>query len=73
MNTRQLAIAIVIIAVMEVMLSACDGDKPTLTVPAGAEAGDLTIEPGTYKVKKGMFRSVEYAADRGYVDRAGEP
>jgi len=65
MNTYKLAITIVIIAVLGAMLSSCGRDKPSLTVPTGAIAGDLTMEPGMYKVKKGMFKSVEYAADRG--------
>jgi hypothetical protein len=47
MNTYKLAITIIIIAVLGVMLLGCDGDKPSLTVPTGAIAGDLTMEPGT--------------------------
>ena len=65
MNAYKLAIGTFIITVLGVMLSACGGDEPSLTVPAGAKAGDLNMAPGIYKVKKGMFKSVEYAADRG--------
>ena len=48
-------------------LSASSDKKEKFAVPPGAKAGDLTLEPGTYKIKKGIFKSVEYAADLGML------
>jgi pimeloyl-ACP methyl ester carboxylesterase len=39
--------------------------KTSKTLPRGAQAGDLIMEPCTYRAKRGRLRSVEYAADCG--------
>jgi len=49
------------IVLLSLMLAACGGaNEAPVTVPAGAQAGDLTMEPCTYEADK-----VEYEADCG--------
>ncbi|NIV32690.1 MAG: alpha/beta fold hydrolase, partial [Anaerolineae bacterium] len=49
------------IALLSLMLAACGGARAPITVPAGAQAGDLVgLEPCTYEANK-----VEYDADCG--------
>jgi len=50
--------------------------EPPLTVPEGAQAGDLILEPCTHKIKTGMFSSVGYSADCGTLvvaENRGDP
>ena len=52
---------LVVLAVLAAMLPACFGSKAPISVPAGAQAGDLVgLEPCTYEANK-----VEYDADCG--------
>ena len=70
-------IVLVIIAVLAVLLAGCGGAKEApITVPADAQAGDLIIEPCTYKISTGMFKSVKYDADCGTLvvpENRGDP
>jgi pimeloyl-ACP methyl ester carboxylesterase len=59
-NLSQILIVMILI-LAAILLAACGGSKETpITVPTGAEAGDLTMEPCTYEAG-----DVEYAADCG--------
>lgn len=64
---RRSRVSFIIIAVlMAVLVAACGGGgRPTLTVSAEAQAGDLSLEPCTYQIKTGLVSSVKYAADCG--------
>ena len=58
---KRATVTIVVIAALATLLLACSSKEAPLTVPAGAQAGDLVdLEPCTYEAKK-----VEYAADCG--------
>ena len=55
------AIVIVSVVLLSLLLTACGGKAATITVPEGAQAGDLVnLEPCMYKAGK-----VEYNADCG--------
>ena len=60
-------VRIVIIILGAMMLAACVGSSESpINVPEGAQAGDLVgLEACTYKIKSGIFSSVEYAAECG--------
>ena len=73
---RSLMILVIIAILAGVLLAACGPSEAPITVPAGAQAGDLVIEPCTYKIKTGLFSSVEYAADCGTLvvpENRGDP
>jgi pimeloyl-ACP methyl ester carboxylesterase len=54
-------VTLVVIAVLVTLLPACGSNEASITVPAGAQAGDLVgLEPCTYEANK-----VEYDADCG--------
>lgn len=56
---------LVIIAVLAALLVACNGNKEVpITVPEGAQAGDLFLEPCVYTVEAD---NAEYAADCGIL------
>lgn len=57
---RSLMILIVIAALVTVLAAACGQKEAPVTVPAGAQAGDLIMEPCTYQAVK-----IEYEADCG--------
>ncbi|UCC89675.1 MAG: alpha/beta fold hydrolase, partial [Anaerolineales bacterium] len=71
---RQLAMLVVIFTLLILALAACFGSKeaPPVTVPAGAQAGDLVgLEPCLYEAG-----DVEYAADCGTLvvpENRGDP
>lgn len=54
-----------IIALLTILMAACVGSQEaSVTVPPGAQAGDLVgLEPCSYTLKTSMFSSVEYPAD----------
>jgi pimeloyl-ACP methyl ester carboxylesterase len=62
MTLKQSLIAVVIIAVLAALITACRGqEEAPITVPPGAQAGDLVgLEPCTYEAG-----DAEYAADCG--------
>ena len=64
---RSLMTLVIIAVLAALLLAACGGkEEAPITVPAGAQAGDLVgLEPCTYTIKTGMFSSVEYTADCG--------
>ena len=73
---RSLMTLVIIAILAGVLLAACSSAEAPITVPAGAQAGDLVIEPCTYKIKTGLFSSVEYAADCGTLvvpENRGDP
>jgi hypothetical protein len=53
-------VTLIVIAVLANLLPACSAKEAPVTVPPGAQAGDLAVEPCTYEA-----RDVEYAADCG--------
>jgi pimeloyl-ACP methyl ester carboxylesterase len=58
---KRSTVTLVVMAVLVALLPACGGKESPITVPAGAQAGDLVgLEPCTYEVNK-----VEYDADCG--------
>ena len=61
MTLKRSTVILVVIAVLAALLPACGGKEASITVPAGAQAGDLVgLEPCTYEANK-----VEYDADCG--------
>lgn len=54
-----------IIGLLTILMAACVGSQEaSVTVPPGAQAGDLVgLEPCSYTLKTSMFSSVEYPAD----------
>ncbi len=54
-----------VMVVLVLVVTACGSKEAPITVPEGAQAGHLSMEPYIYKVKAGMFSSVEYEAERG--------
>ena len=60
-TTPERVLIFVLIAILLILsLAACGGKEDPITVPMGAQAGDLTMEPCTYEQD-----DVEYAADCG--------
>lgn len=58
---KRSTVILVVIAVLAALLPACGGKEASITVPAGAQAGDLVgLEPCPYEANK-----VEYDADCG--------
>ena len=64
---RSLMTLVIIAVLAALLLAACGGkEESPITVPEGAQAGDLVgLEPCMYTIKTGMFSSTEYAADCG--------
>jgi pimeloyl-ACP methyl ester carboxylesterase len=61
MTRKRSTVTLVVIAVLVPLLLACGSDEASMTVPAGAQAGDLVaLESCTYEANK-----VEYDADCG--------
>jgi hypothetical protein len=61
MTLRTFFVRIIIAVLAALLLAACGPSEAPITVPAGAQAGDLVgLEPCTYEANK-----VEYAADCG--------
>ncbi|MBN1978049.1 MAG: alpha/beta fold hydrolase [Anaerolineae bacterium] len=56
---KSVQIAISIVTLLTLLLTACSAEKP-VTVPEGAQAGDLILEPCTFEAEK-----VKYAVDCG--------
>ena len=54
-----------VMVVLVSVVTACGAKESPITVPEGAQAGYLIMEPYIYKIKTGMFSSVEYEAERG--------
>ena len=61
---KYISLTLVIIMLLSVV-TACGSKESPVTVPEGAQAGHLSMEPYLYEVKSGMFSSVEYEAERG--------
>lgn len=57
--SKSVQIAISIVTLLTLLLTACSAEKP-VTVPEGAQAGDLFLEPCTFEAEK-----IKYAADCG--------
>jgi pimeloyl-ACP methyl ester carboxylesterase len=62
---RSLMTLVIIAVLAALFLAACGPKEAPITVPADAQAGDLIVEPCTYKISTGMFKSVKYDADCG--------
>jgi len=61
MNLKRSTLILVVIAVLAALLPACGGKEAPITVPAGAQAGDLVgLQSCTYEANE-----VEYDADCG--------
>jgi len=61
---KYVSLTLVMIMLVSVA-TACSAKESPVTVPEGAQAGHLTMEPYIYKIKTGMFSSVEYQAESG--------
>ncbi|MBI5292734.1 MAG: alpha/beta fold hydrolase [Chloroflexi bacterium] len=59
-QTARIMFVVVAAALFGLILTACGGRDTALTVPAGAQAGDLTLEPCKFK-----WNADEYEADCG--------
>ncbi len=59
-QTAQIMFVVLAVALFELILTACSGGDAALTVPAGAQPGDLTLEPCKFK-----WNADEYEADCG--------
>jgi len=57
---REFTFVALVLTALGLILTACGGKDTVLTVPTGAQAGDLTLEPCTFK-----WDDVEYEADCG--------
>jgi pimeloyl-ACP methyl ester carboxylesterase len=72
MNLKRSTLILVVIAVLVTLLPACGAKEAPITVPTGAQAGDLVgLEPCTYEAKE-----VEYEADCGTLvvpENRGDP
>ncbi len=58
--SKPITVAILVITLLMLLLTACSNTEKPVVVPAGAQAGDLSLEPCTYEAEK-----TKYAADRG--------